>query len=36
MVSIAEHADDTPAGKLMETIGESVDEFYSENLAHEV
>ena len=27
-----EHADDTPTGKLMEAIIESVDEFYSENL----
>ena len=31
-----EHADDTPTGKLMEAIIESVDEFYSENLAQEV
>ena len=36
VVSITEHADDTPTGKLMETIIESVDEFYSENLAQEV
>ena len=36
MVSITEHADDTPTGKLMEAIIESVDEFYSENLAQEV
>ena len=36
VVSITEHADDTPVGKLMEPIVESVDEFYSENLAHEV
>ena len=36
VVSITEHADDTPAGKLMEAIIESVDEFYSENLAQEV
>ena len=34
VVSITEHADDTPTGKLMEAIIESVDEFYSENLAH--
>ena len=27
-----EHADDSPTGKLMEAIIESVDEFYSENL----
>ena len=32
VVSITEHADDTPTSKLMETIIESVDEFYSENL----
>ena len=36
LVSITEHADDTPTGKLMEAIIESVDEFYSENLAQEV
>ena len=30
VVSITEHADDTPTGKLMEAIIESVDEFYSE------
>ena len=36
VVSITEHADDTPTGKLMEGIIESVDEFYSENLAQEV
>ena len=28
VVSITEHADDTPTGKLMEAIIESVDEFY--------
>ena len=32
VVSITEHADNTPTGKLMEAIIESVDEFYSENL----
>ena len=32
VVSITEHADDSPTGKLMEAIIESVDEFYSENL----
>ena len=32
VVSITEHADDTPTGKLLEGIIESVDEFYSENL----
>ena len=36
MVSITEHADDSPTSKLMEAIIESVDEFYSENLATEV
>ena len=36
VVPITEHADDTPTGKLMEAIIESVDEFYSENLAQEV
>ena len=36
VVSITEQADDTPTGKLMEAIIESVDEFYSENLGQEV
>ena len=36
VVSITEHAGDSPTGKLMEAIIESVDEFYSENLAPEV
>ena len=36
VVSMTEHADDSPTGKLMEAIIESVDEFYSENLAQEV
>ncbi len=36
VTSITEHADDTPTGKLMEAIIESVDEFYSDNLAQEV
>ena len=36
VVSITEHSDDTPTGKLLEAIIESVDEFYSENLAQEV
>ena len=36
VVSITEYADDTSTGKLMEAIIESVDEFYSENLAQEV
>ncbi len=36
VVSITEHSDDSPTGKLMEAIIESVDEFYSENLAQEV
>ena len=30
VVSITEHADDSPTGKLMEAIIESMDEFYSE------
>ena len=36
VTSITEHADDSPTGKLMEAIIESVDEFYSENLIPEV
>ena len=36
VVSITEHADDSPTGKLMEASIESVDEFYSENLAQDV
>ena len=36
VTSITEHADDSPTGKLMEAIIESVDEFYSENLGQEV
>ena len=36
VTSITEHADDTPTGKLMEAIIESVDEFYSENLIPKV
>ncbi len=32
VVSITEQADDTPTGRLLEAIIESVDEFYSENL----
>ena len=36
VVSITEHADDSPTGKLMEAIIESVDEFYSENLGQDV
>ena len=36
VVSITEQADDTPTGKLLEAIIESVDDFYSENLAQEV
>ncbi len=32
VVSTTEQADDTPTGKLLEAIIESVDEFYSENL----
>ena len=33
VTSITEHADDSPTGKLVEAIIESVDDFYSENLA---
>ena len=36
VVSITEQADDTPTVKLLEAIIESLDEFYSENLAQEV
>ncbi|MCY4615654.1 MAG: recombinase family protein [Chloroflexi bacterium] len=36
VVSVTEHADDSPTGKLMEAIIESVDEFYSANLIPEV
>ena len=36
VVSITEQADDTAAGRLLEGIIESVDEFYSENLAQDV
>ena len=36
VVSITEHADDIATGRLLEGIIESVDEFYSENLAQEV
>ena len=36
VVSITEQADDSPTGKLLEGIIESVDEFYSENLAQDV
>ena len=36
MVSITEQADDSPTGKLMEAIIESLDEFYSENFGQEV
>ena len=36
VVSITEHADDSPTGKLMEAIIESVDEFYSANLIPKV
>ena len=36
VVSITEQADDTPTGKLLEAIIESIDDFYSENLAQEV
>ncbi len=36
VVSITEQADDSPTGRLLEAIIESVDEFYSENLGEEV
>ncbi len=36
VVSITEHADDSPTGKLMEAIIGSVDKFFSENLAEDV
>ena len=36
VVSITEQADDTPTGKLLEAMIESVDEFYSENLVQKV
>ena len=36
MASVTEQTDHTPAGKVMEAIIESVDEFQSENLAQEV
>ena len=36
MVSITEQAEDNATGRLLEGIIESVDEYYSENLAQEV
>ena len=36
VTSITEHADDSPTGKLVEAIIESVDDFYSENLAQPI
>ena len=36
VVSITEHAEDNATGRLLEGIIESVDEFYSENLAQDV
>ena len=36
VVSITEHLDDSPTGKLTEAIIESVDEIYSEHLGQEV
>ena len=36
VVSITEQAEDNPTSRLLEGIIESVDEFYSENLAQEV
>ena len=34
--ALRDHAADSPTGKLLEAIIESMDEFYSENLANEV
>jgi len=36
VVSINEPFDDTPTGRLLEAIIESLDEFYSDNLGEEV
>ena len=36
VVSVTEQADDTAAGRLLEGIIETIDEFYSENLAQDV
>jgi DNA invertase Pin-like site-specific DNA recombinase len=36
IISIQEHFDDTPSGRLMEHIIEDIDEFYSDNLSVEV
>jgi site-specific DNA recombinase len=36
VVSLNEPVDDTPAGKMLEAILESVDEFYSQNLAQDI
>ena len=36
VVSITEQADDTPTGRLLEGIIETIDEFYSDNLAQDV
>ena len=36
VVSITEHAEDNPTGRPLEGVIETVDEFYSENLAQEV
>jgi site-specific DNA recombinase len=36
LISINEHIDDTPSGKLLEGIIEIVDEFSSDNLAQDV
>ena len=33
---MTEHADDSPTGKIMVAVIESMDEFYSENLARNV
>ena len=36
IISIQEHFDDTPPGRLMEHLMEDLDEFYSDNLSEEV
>ncbi len=36
VVSLNEPVDDSPSGRMLEAILESVDEFYSQNLAHDI
>ena len=36
VISINEPSEDTPTGKLLEAMIESLDEFYSENLGEEI